>query len=73
MENKQRICNLLLEALQATTHGKPVTALRYTREDEHDPLSEEQVEIVYNNAWGKTVCVTADSGLAMIKDIMNAV
>ena len=73
MENKQKICNLLLKAIQATAHGEPVTALRYSREDETDPLSEEQVEIVFHNAWGKTVSVTGDSGLTMIRDIMNAI
>lgn len=41
---------------------------RFRMKHENDPLSEEQVEIVYNNAWGKTVCVTADSRLQAADD-----
>ena len=62
---KQAICDLLLKAIQQTTAGNDVTALRY------DP----EKEVVYVDfecsRGGRVINVACDSGWAMIKDIVN--
>lgn len=62
-EDKQSILDLLTVTLQATRGGADVDDLIY-----HDPG---QVEIVYNRHWRANVCVAGDSGLGIIKDVVN--
>ena len=63
-EDKQRICDLLLPALQATRSMYDLKDLRF------DP-EKEIVTAVFDNDWTKVVNVAADSGVAMIKDIVT--
>lgn len=64
MENKQEICDLLLPALQHTGSLQDVIALEY------DSV-QEVVTATYRNGYQKSIDVAADSGVAMIRDIMN--
>lgn len=68
MENKQLICDLLLKALQATRNGADVIAMKYSNDKE---VGIEIVEVYFGNGAIKTVDVTADSGTAIIKDILK--
>ena len=63
-EDKQRICDLLLPALQATRSMYDLKDLRF------DP-EKEIVTAFFDNDWTKAVNVAADSGVAMIKDIVT--
>ena len=62
-EDKQEICNLLAETLRATRNFWDVTGIAYSPK-------EERVTVQFLNGE-KSVNVAADSGAAMIKDIMN--
>ena len=66
MEDKQRICDLLCNTLQATRAGHDIKAIWYD-------AVKETAAIVYNNGFERIVNVAADSGAAMIRDIMNFV
>ncbi|MBE5973234.1 MAG: hypothetical protein E7251_01380 [Paenibacillaceae bacterium] len=63
-ENKQRICDLLLATLQETRGAHDLVSLNYD--------AEKEVVIGTFTGGGKKVCnVAADSGCAMIRDIMK--
>lgn len=63
-ENKQLICNFLTLALQETRGAHDLITLNYD--------TEKEVVIGTFAGGGKKVCnVAADSGCAMIRDIMN--
>lgn len=64
MENKQEICNLLCKALQATRDQYDLKELIYNEEHE-------LVTVVYEEG-GTTVNVACDSGIAMMRDILNS-
>lgn len=66
MENKQLICNLLCETLQATRNQADLKKLRYNDE-------KETVTITWENGGQKIVNVAMDSGTAMIRDIMKSI
>ena len=65
MENKQNILDCLLTAIQATRAGHDVTALRYDADK----------ELVYvdfeSGPNGRCINVAMDSGIAMLKDVIN--
>lgn len=66
MEDKKIICALLTKTLQATRNGEDVAKIIYSRND-----GEEYATVKYNNGYSKRVCVTADSGTSLIKDILR--
>lgn len=66
MEDKQKICDLLLPALQATRNLHDLVALTY------DPQNE-TVSAYFVSGYIKKANVAADSGTAMIKDIVNQI
>jgi len=66
MENKQHICDLLTAAIRETRAGDDLSHLEY----------DEDVELVNvyfgtNTFPSKNINVAADSGIAMIRDIVN--
>ena len=65
MEDKQKICNELLSTLQQTRGFYDLVSLKYENEDVH-----ELVVATFDNGYQKTANVTADSGTAMIIDII---
>lgn len=64
MENKQEILDLLLKAVQATRAGDNVTMLEYDAE-------KEMVYVYFDGHIGRKINVACDSGIAMIRDVMN--
>lgn len=68
MENKQHILKLLLICLQETRAGEHISGLQLWS----DNYSNEFVRIQYQNGWHEDVNVTADSGLAMIHSVVEA-
>lgn len=66
MENKQKICALLLPVLQETRNLHDMTNLEYKPE-------QEIVVATFENGYIKTANVAADSGTAMIQDILRQI
>lgn len=64
-EDKQAICDKLLEALQLTSNLHNLRYLKYL------PYKEQVV--AYFPGGNKTVNVSADSGTAMIRDIIKGI
>ena len=67
MEDKKVICELLTKTLQATRNGKSIASIIYNREGN----GEEYATINFNNGFSRRVCVTADSGTSLIKDVLR--
>lgn len=65
MENKHYIVKALEDALKMTRAGENIESMYY--EPEH-----EIVKIRFRNGYTKMASVDCDSGIAMIRDIMNA-
>ena len=65
-EDKQKICDKLLETLRATRKFSDLINLEYVKEQYDD-----FVIVTYGNGHRKKVTVTCDSGMAMIMDIMH--
>ena len=63
-ENKHRICEALGETLKLTRAGESIDDLIYLHESE-------TVKIVFRNGYAKYVSVEADSGIAMIRDVLR--
>ena len=66
MEDKQKILDLLLPALQATRNLYDLEALEY--EDKT-----ESVKATFRNGYTKTANVACDSGTAMIRDVIRQI
>ncbi|MCD7862404.1 MAG: hypothetical protein LUG61_02550 [Lachnospiraceae bacterium] len=64
-ENKQEICDLLCQALQATRQYHDLEDLFYDMD-----LSGETVTATFQGGGVRRINVTADSGAAMIRDIL---
>lgn len=64
-ENKQQVCEKLLELLNMTRAGEDIIALTYAK----DEYNEEYVTIQWGNGYRQSVCVTADSEIALIRDV----
>lgn len=70
MENKRKICELLLQTLQATDKGRDIVSLEYCTNEFTDDA---HVDVTYAYGYIKRVDVTADSGFAMIRDIIDKI
>lgn len=68
-ENKQEICNKLLDTLQNTSNLYDLVSLEYKRISKY----EERVTAVFANGNQKVANVSMDSGTAMIVDIINQI
>lgn len=66
MEDKQKICSLLVPALQATRNLSDLVDLKYNEKNE-------TVTAHFLNGAQKRANVAADSGTAMIKDIVKQI
>lgn len=66
MENKQAILDALKVTLNLTRAGDDITALNYDKE-------REEVQVHFNNSSfaARRINVAADSGIAMIRDVMR--
>lgn len=71
MENKQLICDKLTELLQLTRYGEDIDRLEYKPADNTYP---ERVAVYYKDTiYGINVNVDADSGIALIKDVIRRI
>ena len=66
-ENKQRICDLLAEALRNTSDQSDLIGIRYERLSEDS----ERAVVGYINGCTRIINVSMDSGIAMIRDIVG--
>jgi hypothetical protein len=69
MENKQKICDLLLETLRATRECSDLESLTYIT-PEQPSRYDSYVEVKFQGGGGGIVNTSMDSGFAMIRDIM---
>jgi len=69
MEDKQRICDLLLPVLQATRDLYDLQKLEYSRINEYDEI----VTATFAKGYQKRANVSMDSGVAMIRDICRQI
>ena len=65
-ENKQAICDALCATLQLTRGFHDLVAIRYDKTN-----LREIATLIYEHGKGSPINVTADSGEAMIRDIMR--
>lgn len=68
IEDKELILSWLFQTIRCTREGMNLVNIAY-KQLEGD---REQAILVYENGYRKAVNITADSGVAMIKDIMRA-
>lgn len=66
-EDKQMICNRLCETLKETRDQEDLAAITY----EKNSAGYETATLTYINGGARTINVTMDSGVAMIRDIMR--
>ena len=66
-ENKGRILEALCETLKLTRYGSDIEKITYLM----DADSEEWAVITWEGGDKKKICISADSGIAMIHDVMN--
>ena len=64
MEDKQKICDLLLKTLQATDNARDLVSLTYDAETE-------TVTALFESGGKRVINVAMDSGTAMIRDVME--
>lgn len=67
MEDKQKILDLLLPALQATRHMYDLVSLKYV----YKSTCHQYVEAKFASGYAKQINVSMDSGTGMIKDVME--
>lgn len=67
MEDKQFICDMLLNALRATDSYRDVVGITYVKSKDSD----ESHVVIHFLSGTRIICTTMDSGFAMIKDIIN--
>ena len=72
MEDKQKICDLLLATLQATREYSDLLDLRYVV-PEQPCRFESYVEAVWSNSYKVVINTSLDSGSAMIRDILQGI
>ena len=71
-EDKQLITKALLALLKLTRAGENLTGCDYIIDPVSEKAAEEYVVIQTKDGYMKRVCVTADSGIALIKDVISA-
>ena len=65
-ENKVEITQKLFECLKITRYGSDIKKMEYIEEN-----GDEYIIVTFDNNYQKRICVTADSGKAMIMDVIN--
>ena len=64
MENKQKICDLLCDALRLTDAYGDIEMIAYNE-------SKETVAVVFESGYTRNINVAMDSGMSMIRDIVR--
>lgn len=68
-EDKEAVTQALFNALKTTVEGVDIAEMNYRRLSNNEEL----VTIVYNTGYRKTVNVSCDSGVALMKDVLREV
>ena len=68
-ENKETIINCLYQALKFTVAGVGLEAIRYEQLMNGDEIA----VLMYDNGYRKSVNISCDSGLALMRDILRAI
>ena len=71
-EDKQLITKALLALLKLTRAGESLTGCEYIIDPVSEKAAEEYVVIKMKDGYMKRVCVTDDSGIALIEDVISA-
>lgn len=66
MENKKLILSYFLRCLQLTRAGEDIKEIRTDK-------NVDTAVLIYRNGYKKAVDISADSGIAMIRDIAAAI
>ena len=64
MENKQKICDLLCDALRLTDAYGDIEMIEYSK-------SNENVAVIFKGGYTRNINVAMDSGMSMIRDIVR--
>ncbi len=67
-ESKSVVTNMLFLALSVTRAGSDIKSLEYQTDG-----NEEFVRVQFRSGRYRDVCVTADSGIALIKDVIDGI
>ena len=70
MEDKQKICDLLLATLQATRECSDLESLTYVKPEQPNRY-DSYVEARFTSGGKRIINTSMDSGFAMIRDIMG--
>ena len=78
MEDKREICRKLCELLKLTRAGEGLVSIDYEKDGE-----EEYAKVCWQNDWQKDhpgykgffqkICITADSGIAILRDVLRRI
>lgn len=72
-ENKRLITEALSVVLKLTRAGENLTGCDYIIDPVSEKAAEEYVVLQTEDGYMKRICVTADSGIALIKDVIKAI
>lgn len=64
MEDKQRICDLLCDALRLTDAYGDLEMITYNE-------NKETVAVIFESGYTRNINVAMDSGMSMIRDIVH--
>lgn len=68
-EKKQEICNKLCDLLRVTRTGSDIISIIYSTDEYED----EWVTVHWKGRYQQKICITADSGIALIHDILERI
>ena len=68
-ENKELVTQALFQALKTTVEGVNIAEMNYRMLTNGDEL----VTIIYDDGYRKTVNVSCDSGVALMKDVLRVI
>lgn len=68
-EDKQNIINYLFQTLKQTVAGVGLESIRYEQLSNGDEIA----VLMYDNGYRKSVNISCDSGLALMRDILRAI
>lgn len=67
-EDKEMICRALCYLLQLTREGDGIDTIKYHRGGEA-----EIARVIFSSGYSKDIDITADSGIAIIRDVINGI
>lgn len=68
-EDKQTIINYLFQTLKQTVAGVDLEAIKYEALINGDEIA----VLIYDNGYRKSVNISCDSGLALMRDILRVI